>query len=88
MKHASHPGILKRLKRANGHLASVISMIEAGRPCTELAQQLHAVESAIANAKRELIHDHIEHCLGGGAGAGQLASSAALGEFKLLAKYL
>jgi DNA-binding FrmR family transcriptional regulator len=30
-----------------------------------LAQQLHAVESAVINAKRELIHDHIEHCLDG-----------------------
>ena len=35
-----------------------------GQRVGELAQQLHAVESAIANAKRELIHDHIEHCLG------------------------
>ena len=87
-RHASHPTILKRLKRAHGHLASVIGMIEAGRPCTELAQQLHAVESAIANAKRELIHDHIEHCLGNGAGAAGVTSNVALGEFKLLAKYL
>ena len=43
-------------------------MIEEGRPCLDLAQQLHAVESAISNAKRELIHDHIEHCLGDGIG--------------------
>jgi uncharacterized protein len=88
MPHASHPAILKRLKRAHGHLASVIGMIEDGRPCTELAQQLHAVESAIANAKRELIHDHIEHCLGDGVGGGALSANIALGEFKLLAKYL
>ena len=85
-RHASHPAILKRLKRAHGHLASVIGMIEAGRPCTELAQQLHAVECAIANAKRELIHDHIEHCLGGEAGV--VPAAAVLGEFKQLAKYL
>ena len=38
-------------------------MFEEGRPCLDLAQQLHAVESAVGNAKRELIHDHIEHCL-------------------------
>ena len=62
--HKSHPGIVPRLKRAEGHLKSIIAMIEAGRPCLDLAQQLHAVESAVANAKRELIHDHIEHCLG------------------------
>ena len=47
-QHASHRDIVKRLKRAHGHLASVIAMIEAGRSCVDLAQQLHAVESAIA----------------------------------------
>ena len=29
----------------------------------ELTQQLHAVEKAIANAKKELIKDHIHHCM-------------------------
>ena len=88
MQHASHPGVLKRLRRAHGHLASVISMIKEGRPCLDLAQQLYAVESAITNAKRELIHDHIEHCLGDGIGSRKVSSKAALGEFKQLAKYL
>src|SRR5271163_5118273 len=40
-------------------------MFEEGRPCVDLAQQFDAVESAVSNAKRELIHDHIEHCLDG-----------------------
>lgn len=62
-KHASHPKISARLKRANGHLAAVITMIAEGRPCTEIAQQLQAVEKAVTNAKRALIHDHIDHCL-------------------------
>ncbi len=62
-KHASHPKISARLKRANGHLAAVITMIAEGRPCSEIAQQLHAVEKAVTNAKRALIHDHIDHCL-------------------------
>ena len=61
--HASHPAIVARLKRANGHLRSVIEMIEAGKPCPDVAQQLHAVEKAVANAKRALIHDHMDHCL-------------------------
>lgn len=61
--HASHPNIVTRLKRADGHLRSVIDMIEAGRPCLDIAQQLQAVESAIRNAKQALIHDHVDHCL-------------------------
>ena len=48
--HQSHPNIIKRLKRANGHLESVIGMIDQGKPCLELAQQLHAVEKAIQQA--------------------------------------
>lgn len=88
MKHASHPDIIVRLKRAEGHLRSLIGMMEAQRPCLELAQQLHAIERAIGSAKRELIHDHMEHCLDDQAGNSSSTSRAALREFKALAKYL
>ncbi len=86
--HTSHPAIVKRLKRAHGHLASVITMIESERPCLELAQQLHAVESALANAKTELIHDHIDHCLTLTAEGSARTARSTLAEFKALAKYL
>jgi len=84
MKHQSHPGILKRLRRTEGHLRAVIAMLEEHRPCLDLAQQLHAVEKAVSSAKRELIHDHLEHCLEG-KGAD---TKTALREMKQLAKYL
>lgn len=61
--HATHPALAARLKRADGHLRAVIEMIEAGKPCLEIAQQLQAVEKAVVNAKRALIHDHMDHCL-------------------------
>ena len=80
-QHATHPGIVKRLKRADGHLRHVVGMIEDGRPCTEIAVQLQAVEKAVVAAKRTLIHDHIDHCLSA-AGATDLA------EMKALAKLL
>ncbi len=57
------PLIAARLKRAQGHLGATIDMIEAGRPCMDLVQQLHAVERALSNAKKELIKDHIHHCM-------------------------
>jgi DNA-binding FrmR family transcriptional regulator len=86
MKHASHPAIITRLKRAHGHLAAVLSMFGEGRTCVELAQQLHAVESAISNAKRELIHEHIEYCLEDTSDGATPRN--ALRELKQLAKYL
>ncbi|MET4103313.1 DNA-binding FrmR family transcriptional regulator [Roseovarius sp. MBR-78] len=61
--HATHPALIARLKRADGHLRAVIAMIEAGKPCLEIVQQMQAVEKAVVNAKRALIHDHMDHCL-------------------------
>ncbi len=61
--HSSHPDIIKRLKRAEGHLKSIITMLEEERGCLDIAQQLQAVESAVGNAKKVLVHDHIDHCL-------------------------
>ena len=49
--HTSHPEIIKRLKRAEGHLRSIIGMLEGERSCLDIAQQLQAVESAIGSAK-------------------------------------
>ena len=61
--HASHPDIIKRLKRVEGHLRAVIEMLESQRPCADIAQQMQAIESAVNKAKKTLIHDHIDHCL-------------------------
>ena len=61
--HSTHPALIARLKRAKGHLGSIIEMVEHGKPCLEIAQQMQAVEKAVASAKRTLIHDHMDHCL-------------------------
>ena len=62
-KCISFPQLSHAPETCAGHLAGVIEMMEAGRPCLDLAQQLHAVEKAIGNAKKELIKDHIHHCM-------------------------
>jgi DNA-binding FrmR family transcriptional regulator len=85
--HLTHPDIVNRLKRANGHLLSVIAMVEGNRPCVEIAQQLHAVEKAIAQAKRTLIQDHIDHCLDEVVGKPEVDSSVT-SDFKAIIKYL
>nr|WP_282183579.1 MULTISPECIES: metal-sensing transcriptional repressor [unclassified Azospirillum] len=86
--HHSHPDIIKRLKRADGHLRGIIEMIEAGRPCLDLAQQLHAVESAVREAKKVLIHDHLDHCLDAAVDATPAEARASIAEFKAITKYL
>lgn len=86
--HQTHPEIVKRLKRAEGHLRNVIGMMQAGRSCLDLAQQLHAVERAVMAAKKTLIHDHIDHCLVHAADDDPAGAQGSLDELKELTKYL
>ena len=86
--HTSHPDIIKRLKRAEGHLKSIIVMLEEGRGCLDIAQQLQAVENAIGNAKKTLVHDHIGHCLEHAVRENTHSADEAIREFKAITKYL
>ncbi len=86
--HRSHPDIVNRLRRAEGHMRSVIDMIEAGRSCLDIAQQLHAVEKAISQAKKTLIEDHLDHCLDTVVGPMDARQRQEIEGFKAIAKYL
>lgn len=86
--HGTHPEIIRRLRRAEGHLRTTLAMLEEQRSCLDIAQQLHAVEKAIGAAKKTLIHDHIDHCLEQAGDAGSKAGRSTLGEFKQISKYL
>ncbi|TFL14038.1 metal-sensing transcriptional repressor [Pusillimonas caeni] len=86
--HQTYPAIIKRLRRAAGHLNSVIQMIEDGRPCLELAQQLQAVEKAVQKAKKTLIQDHLDHCLDEVVGPLARDQREAMAEFKEITRYL
>ena len=87
-QHKSHKDIIKRLKRDEGHMRSIVTMIEDGRACVDIAQQLYAVEKAVCQAKRTLIQDHIDHCLEHTVGALNSGERAPLEEFKQITKYL
>jgi len=88
MVHISHADVVNRLKRAEGHIKTIIEMIEAQRECVDVAQQLHAIEKAIQNAKKLYIHDHIDNCLEDIAGSATRQARNSLAEFKEIAKYL
>ena len=86
-EHQNHEDVVKRLKRAGGHLAKVVRMIEEGQPCTAVAQQLQAVSKAVENAKKVFIQDHIEHCLDEEMVKGASAREI-LRDLKEISKYL
>lgn len=55
--------ILTRLRRANGHLASVIRMLEEGSECEDALTQLAAVDKAIARSGYALVATGLQHCM-------------------------
>lgn len=82
------PEVVTRLKRAQGHLAHVIDMLERGSSCMEIAQQMHAVEKAISNAKKELITEHLHHCVDETSEALPREVQELIKEFQGVTKYL
>ena len=88
MSHAHNPDLMNRLKRAQGHLATIIKMIEDNRDGLETAQQLQAVVSALDKAKTILVTDHIEHHLEDVVGPLTREAREKLGRLNDLAKYL
>jgi len=55
--------VLNRLRRAQGQLAAVISMIEAGRDCKDVITQLAAVSRALDRAGFKIVASGMRQCL-------------------------
>ena len=55
--------IITRMKRANGHLASVIRMLEEGSDCESALTQLAAVNKALSRAGYALVATGLQQCL-------------------------
>lgn len=88
MSHAGSPDILKRLRRAEGHLASVVRMVADGRDGLAIAQQMQAVIRALEKTKQMLILDHIDHHLGEVTGPLPPDVQQKIAEFREITKYL
>lgn len=54
---------LNRLSRVIGHLQHVKKMIEADEDCADVLTQLSATRSAITGLGKEIMNEHIRHCI-------------------------
>ncbi|OFV79059.1 metal-sensitive transcriptional regulator [Rhodococcus erythropolis] len=69
--------VLNRLRRAQGQLAGVISMIESGRDCKDVVTQLAAVSKALDRAGFKIVATGLRECIAG-AERGEKLSEAEL----------
>jgi DNA-binding FrmR family transcriptional regulator len=62
--------ILARLRSVEGHLRSIIEMVQADTYCIDVLQQTSAVRSAISKVETILLQRHLEHCVQRGSRSG------------------
>lgn len=55
--------VITRMKRAHGHLATVIRMLEEGAECEDALTQLAAVNKAIARSGYALVATGMQKCM-------------------------
>ena len=55
--------VLNRLRRAQGQLSGVISMIESGRECKDIVTQLAAVSKALDRAGFKIVATGLRECM-------------------------
>ena len=67
---ASMTLVLNRLRRSQGQLLGVISMIEQGRDCKDVVTQLAAVSRALDRAGFKIVATGMRQCLTGEAPEG------------------
>ncbi|HJS94530.1 MAG TPA: metal-sensing transcriptional repressor [Solirubrobacteraceae bacterium] len=57
--------VRERLRRAIGQAQAVLDMVEDGRECTELLDQLRACRAYLRSAEVLIVQEHAQTCMSG-----------------------
>lgn len=57
------PKVLNRLSRIEGQVRGLARMVEEDRYCIDILTQLQAVRAALSRVEREVLKDHVDHCV-------------------------
>jgi len=64
-EHPSHKKQLASLKRIEGQVRGIINMIEDGKYCIDVLNQIKAAKSALVSVESKVLKIHIESCVRG-----------------------
>jgi len=54
---------LKRLKRIEGQIRGLATMVEEDRYCIDVVTQIAAARAALRRVEEEVLRDHVAHCV-------------------------
>jgi len=63
MEQQDRTDVIKRLKTIRGHIQGVEKMIDDGKNCDEIMQQITAIKSSVEKVGWLIIRDHAADCL-------------------------
>jgi len=61
--HPSHENQLVRLKKVEGQVRGIQTMIEERRYCMDLLSQIRAVTGAMRKIESGILASHLQHCV-------------------------
>ncbi len=72
MDDAARDDVKRRLRRVEGQVRGVIKMLDEGRSCTEVIQQLGAIKAAVQQASLSMARTYACECLAEDSGKDQV----------------
>jgi len=77
--------MMNALLTCQGHISAIAKMLTAGKSCEDILMQISAVDSALRKVGKQILINHLEHCVKDGLENGE----DSIGSFgKLLDRYL
>ncbi len=79
---------LHRLRRIEGQIRGVHDMVQQDRYCADILIQIAAVQKSLSGVARQLLANHVKHCVAHGIRVGGAQADAACDELLKLISHL
>ena len=63
MKHPCHKNQIANIKRIKGQIEGVERMINEGKYCIDILNQIKATKNAITSVEGKILKTHLEECI-------------------------
>lgn len=73
MQNDTKKSVSNRLRRIEGQVSGLRRMVEEDRYCVDVLTQIGAVRAALHQVERQILADHVSHCVTGALASGDQA---------------
>jgi DNA-binding FrmR family transcriptional regulator len=63
MKDTSHRNQIPNLRRIEGQIKGIQTMVEGNQYCIDILNQIKAAKSALSSVENKILNKHIEECI-------------------------